>query len=348
MDEAARVTGLSPAEIRRRNFIRPEQMPYKTRDRQHLRHGRVRRAHGPVAGARGGRQLRGAARREPGEGPHPRPRLQHLHRDLRLQGLGAGQGRAGGGRHRQPPYRHAVDGAGAPDRLCAVRGRAARPRLRPDPRRAGRLRRAADAAAAPAARAPSRSARRRSTARRGCSPSRSRRIAADELEAGVGDIELVDGTARVVGTDRASPMPMSRSGRRTRPSSSRSASSRPEEQTYPNGTHVCEVEIDPETGRTEVVALHDRRRFRRDGEPDAARRPGAWRRGAVDRPGAARAHRLRRRRPAHHRDLQRLRHAARRRLSLLRLPDAQRARANGTRLASRAPARPARSARRRR
>src|SRR5690606_1397944 len=27
-----------------------------------------------------------------------------------------------------------------------------------------------------------------------------------------------------------------------------------EEATYPNGTHICEVEIDPDTGRTEVVA----------------------------------------------------------------------------------------------
>src|SRR5690606_27505593 len=26
-----------------------------------------------------------------------------------------------------------------------------------------------------------------------------------------------------------------------------------EEATYPNGTHVCEVEIDPETGRVEIV-----------------------------------------------------------------------------------------------
>jgi len=26
------------------------------------------------------------------------------------------------------------------------------------------------------------------------------------------------------------------------------------EATYPNGTHVCEVEIDPETGKTDVVA----------------------------------------------------------------------------------------------
>ena len=26
------------------------------------------------------------------------------------------------------------------------------------------------------------------------------------------------------------------------------------EATYPNGTHICEVEIDPETGVTEVVS----------------------------------------------------------------------------------------------
>src|SRR5690606_21562955 len=27
-----------------------------------------------------------------------------------------------------------------------------------------------------------------------------------------------------------------------------------DEATYPNGTHICEVEIDPETGHTDVVA----------------------------------------------------------------------------------------------
>ena len=45
MDEAAHVAGLSPVEIRRRNFIKPEQMPYKTVTAT-LRHRRVRRPHG--------------------------------------------------------------------------------------------------------------------------------------------------------------------------------------------------------------------------------------------------------------------------------------------------------------
>lgn len=81
-----------------------------------------------------------------------------------------------------------------------------------------------------------------------------RKLAADELEASAADIELIDGTARIVGTDRALDF-----------ASIAKAAKNPEdlkgfgefvqaEATYPNGTHVCEVEIDPETGQTEVVA----------------------------------------------------------------------------------------------
>ena len=40
------------------------------------------------------------------------------------------------------------------------------------------------------------------------------------------------------------------------------------EPTYPNGSHIAEVEIDPETGVTEIVGYMDRRRFRGDREPD--------------------------------------------------------------------------------
>ncbi len=80
-----------------------------------------------------------------------------------------------------------------------------------------------------------------------------RRIAADELEAGIDDIELVDGAAVVVGTDRrlgfaaiaaAAPTPDDRTG---------DGVFVQDEATYPNGTHVVEVEIDPETGILELV-----------------------------------------------------------------------------------------------
>ena len=78
-------------------------------------------------------------------------------------------------------------------------------------------------------------------------------VAADELEASPADIELVDGVARIVGTDRAmdfasiakaakSPDDIKGFGEFTQP-----------EPTFPNGTHICEVEIDPETGAVEVV-----------------------------------------------------------------------------------------------
>jgi carbon-monoxide dehydrogenase large subunit len=80
-----------------------------------------------------------------------------------------------------------------------------------------------------------------------------RQIAADELEASAGDIELEDGVARIVGTDRTVDF-----------ATIAKAAKKPEdlqgfgefvqdEATYPNGTHICEVEIDPDTGSTEVV-----------------------------------------------------------------------------------------------
>jgi len=80
-----------------------------------------------------------------------------------------------------------------------------------------------------------------------------RRIAADELEASAEDIELVDGAAVVVGTDRR--IDYAAIARATKAVEERQGYGefRQQEATYPNGTHVCEVEIDPETGATEIV-----------------------------------------------------------------------------------------------
>jgi carbon-monoxide dehydrogenase large subunit len=80
-----------------------------------------------------------------------------------------------------------------------------------------------------------------------------RRIASEVLEAAPGDIELAAGRFRVAGTDRAvtlaeiaarapDPSELTETGRFS-----------PTSVTFPNGTHVCEVEIDPETGVTELV-----------------------------------------------------------------------------------------------
>ena len=72
--------------------------------------------------------------------------------------------------------------------------------------------------------------------------------------------------------------------------------------------------------------LRHRRRFRRDAQSAAARRPGAWRRDAGDRPGLDGAGGLQRnRRPARHRHLHGLRDAARGRRPVIPLRDPQRA-----------------------
>jgi carbon-monoxide dehydrogenase large subunit len=78
-------------------------------------------------------------------------------------------------------------------------------------------------------------------------------VAADELEAGIGDIELTDGMARVVGTDRSISYVDLAARAKDKSKLTAVAEYTATDQTYPNGTHVCEVEIDPETGRTDIV-----------------------------------------------------------------------------------------------
>lgn len=77
-------------------------------------------------------------------------------------------------------------------------------------------------------------------------------IAADELEASAGDIELDNGFAKIVGTDRSisyADIAAKSSG------DDRNANGefKQEEATYPNGTHICEIEVDPDTGMTEII-----------------------------------------------------------------------------------------------
>ena len=79
-------------------------------------------------------------------------------------------------------------------------------------------------------------------------------LAADELEAAPHDLEIVDGRIRIAGTDRSisyeelAALPAATAEKRTA-----IESFTPPVATYPNGTHVCEVEIDPDTGRTRIA-----------------------------------------------------------------------------------------------
>jgi carbon-monoxide dehydrogenase large subunit len=79
-------------------------------------------------------------------------------------------------------------------------------------------------------------------------------IAADALEASVTDLEIVGGTVRVAGTDRVVSFAELVARPDAAPEKLRAADEfSVEPPTYPNGTHIAEVEIDPETGETNIA-----------------------------------------------------------------------------------------------
>jgi carbon-monoxide dehydrogenase large subunit len=88
-----------------------------------------------------------------------------------------------------------------------------------------------------------------------------KKIAAHALEAAEDDIEFADASFRVVGTDRAVSLEEvtaaayvpSRLPEGLETGLYEVASFSPEIPNFPNGCHVCEVEIDPETGATQVL-----------------------------------------------------------------------------------------------
>jgi carbon-monoxide dehydrogenase large subunit len=77
-------------------------------------------------------------------------------------------------------------------------------------------------------------------------------IAGETLETAAGDLEIADSAVRVAGTDRLISFADLARRPKARGLSAEDAFV-PEAPTYPNGTHVAEVEIDPETGATEIL-----------------------------------------------------------------------------------------------
>jgi carbon-monoxide dehydrogenase large subunit len=79
-------------------------------------------------------------------------------------------------------------------------------------------------------------------------------IAADALEAAAGDLEIADGTVRVAGTDRMITFADLAAHPRGTSDKLRAAEEFSiEPPTYPNGTHIAEVEIDPDIGTTSIL-----------------------------------------------------------------------------------------------
>jgi len=78
-------------------------------------------------------------------------------------------------------------------------------------------------------------------------------LAADTLEAAASDLEISDGQVRVAGTDRAvSFIELAQSPKADNQLTTEDAF-KPTEPTYPNGTHLAEVEVDPDTGQIDIL-----------------------------------------------------------------------------------------------
>jgi len=91
---------------------------------------------------------------------------------------------------------------------------------------------------------------------------KAKRIAAHLMEANVADIEFKDGQFKVAGTDKSVPfgqialtayVPHNYPITELEPGLEETAFYDPLNFTYPGGCHICEVEIDPETGVTTVI-----------------------------------------------------------------------------------------------
>ena len=81
-----------------------------------------------------------------------------------------------------------------------------------------------------------------------------KQLAADALEAAPTDMEIADGTVRVAGTDRAiSFVDLAAHPQATPERLSATKDFGTEQPTFPNGTHIAEVEIDPDTGATAIL-----------------------------------------------------------------------------------------------
>lgn len=81
-----------------------------------------------------------------------------------------------------------------------------------------------------------------------------KQLASEKLEAALGDLEVANGAVRIVGTDKSLDLAAIAALPGATPAMLKVHQSwTPPEATYPNGTHVCELEIDPGTGGTEIL-----------------------------------------------------------------------------------------------
>jgi carbon-monoxide dehydrogenase large subunit len=260
VDAAARQIGLPPAELRRRNFIRPEQMPYRTALDLVYDSGDFARNMDDALRAAGadGFPARRAAAREAGK-------YRGLGCSTYIEQCGGGGdemaelrfdpsgsvtlliGTQSSGQGHQTAYAQVVaDRLGVPfEQVRVMQGDS-------------------DAVSFGRGTGGSRSLPVGGVAVQNAAQKlidKGRKIAAHRLEAADADIEFVDGTFRIAGTDRGigiaavaqaafdpAMLPPD-----LEPGFAEKAHFTPRASTYPNGCHVCEVEVDPDTGIVRIV-----------------------------------------------------------------------------------------------
>src|SRR5581483_71553 len=82
-----------------------------------------------------------------------------------------------------------------------------------------------------------------------------KKLGADALEASAADMEIDEGKVRIAGTDRViSFADLAKRPEATPDKLTAENAWTPGDPTYPNGTHIAEVEIDPGTGATTIVS----------------------------------------------------------------------------------------------
>ncbi|WP_029002599.1 xanthine dehydrogenase family protein molybdopterin-binding subunit [Azorhizobium doebereinerae] len=253
VDAAARQTGIAPEDLRRRNFITPQEMPFRTRTGRLYDSGEfdghmtralavADQAGFPARAARAGAagKLRGfgfACYIEACGGGGAEPAFLTLGTDGRVT---VKIGSQSSGQGHQTAYAQLV-AAELQLPLDQVRVLQGDTDDLPSGSGTGGSRSIPIGGAAVAG-----AARKMGEALK--------RLGADALETDPADLEFSDGALVVAGTDRKLTLAELASLPAATPEhlNATDAFAAPE-ATYPNGTHACEVEIDPDTGAVEIV-----------------------------------------------------------------------------------------------
>jgi len=254
IDHAARTLGMDPAELRRRNFIPPEAMPYATPLGQTYDSGDFRQnledalvmadvagfpARRAAAKARG--KLRGTGIStyiEACSGGGPEQATVEILKDGRAILM---IGTQSNGQGHETAYKQILaDRLGlSPDDVEVVQG---------DTDRVSWGAGTGGSRSVPVGGAALAESARRIV-------EKGTELAAEMLEAAAVDVEFKDGAYTIAGTDRSVSLKQVAEKAAGLGSVAFSERARwtPPSSTFPNGCHVCEVEVDPDTGMVEVV-----------------------------------------------------------------------------------------------